>query len=219
MSGFNYGYKQEFLAIKYEYDTNCATQYADDNSLNDAIASLDNKIREYNNSDILSRNTKRAELEATLNNGLGDHYSKLVSIRKKLNTFLDKASDKVADSQDVLMEEERYENRVNPQESMKPRELVLGIFSELRPSSVPYLLAAGVFMACISLLIIFQMFGFTGQINTPPAMYEAYGKMFSNMNSGPIYENPMVLSGLVILLGAGVIALAIMYFKAKQTPK
>ena len=152
---------------------------------------------------------------------IGDYYTKLLSVKNRLNTFLEKASDRVVESKDPILNEERYNNRANPEEAVKPRELVFGLFSELKPTSVPYLLASGVFMACISLLMIFQMFGFTGQINLPPALSELPGKLSAAAASSPVpfYENPMILSGLVILLGAGVIGLGIMYYKAKQTSK
>lgn len=147
---------------------------------------------------------------------IGDYYANLQAIKKRLNKFLEKASDQVVESQDTLVNKERYENRANPQDTVKPRELVFGLFSELRPSSVPFLLAAGVFMSCISILMIFQMFGFTGQINLPPALIAATSGAASGIGSQPFYENPMILSGLVILLGAGMVSFGIMYYNAKQ---
>lgn len=222
MPDYNYGYKQEFLAIKYDYDT-ISTQYSDDTTLNTAIDQLDTSIRVYNEAAAGSaKNAAKTALENTFKNGIGKYHADLINTKERLNTFLDKASDKVVESQDVLLNEERYNNRANPQEAVKPRELVFGLFSELKPSSVPYLLSAGVFMACISLLMIFQMFGFTGQINVPPAISDLPGKFAASaQTSGPFYQNPMILSGLVILLGAGVIGLGIMYYKAKakQTSK
>jgi len=285
MPDYNYGYKQEYLAIKNDYDTQCSMS---NSSLDNLIRQLDpkvkrfasaiadtrpafcfnsagtivgrpdsaNRIQIYTQSECASLTNSRwyqggectkttggsyswdcrpgagtggANMDALRRDltstfqPIGDYYTKLLSIKTRLNTFLDKASDKVVESKDPILNEERYNNRANPQEAVKPRELVFGLFSELRPTSVPYLLAAGVFMASISLLMIFQMFGFTGQINIPPALSELPGKVSqaaaSSASSGPIYQNPMILSGLVILLGAGVIALGIMYYKAKQTSK
>ena len=283
MPDYNYGYKQEYLAIKNDYDTQCSMS---DSSLDTIIRQLDPKVKQFASAisdtrpafcfnsagTILGRpdadnriqlytqaecallpnsrwnlneqclktttgsyswdcrpgtgtgganmDALRRDLTSTFQ-PIGDYYTKLLSVKNRLNTFLDKASDKVVESKDPILNEERYNNRANPEEAVKPRELVFGLFSELKPTSVPYLLASGVFMACISLLMIFQMFGFTGQINLPPAVSELPGKLSAAAASspGPFYQNPMILSGLIILLGAGVIGLGIMYYKAKQTSK
>lgn len=281
MPDYNYGYKQEYLAIKNDYDTQCSMS---DSSLDNLIRQLDPKVKRFAsaisdsrpsfcfNSDgtILGRpsgniqiyreaecafipnsrwnqsgeclktgggsyswecrpgagtggsnmDALRRDLTSTFQ-PIGDYYTKLLSVKNRLNTFLEKASDRVVESKDPILNEERYNNRANPEDAVKPRELVFGLFSELKPTSVPYLLASGVFMACISLLMIFQMFGFTGQINIPPALSELPGKLSAAAASSsvPFYQNPMILSGLVILLGAGVIGLGIMYYKAKQTSK
>ena len=281
MPDYNYGYKQEYLAIKNDYDTQCSMS---DSSLDNLISQLDPKVKRFASAIADSRPTfcfnsagtilgrpsgnmqiyTQAECalipnsrwhqngECTKSGGgsyswdcrpgagtggsnmdalrrdltstfqpIGDYYTKLLSVKNRLNTFLEKASDRVVESKDPILNEERYNNRANPEEAVKPRELVFGLFSELKPTSVPYLLASGVFMACISLLMIFQMFGFTGQINIPPALSELPGKLSAAAASSsvPFYQNPMILSGLVILLGAGVIGLGIMYYKAKQTSK
>ena len=261
-------YKQKYLAIKYDYDTQCSM---DEPTLDQKISTLDDILRRYEQTlysnapmpydngkvyavgnkvifngltytmvegagapgyrpdrqgDRLWSLTAGASTSgggsASLNDvsgaflPIGQYYANLINIKDRLNKFLEKASDHVVESQDTLINKERYENRANPQDAVKPRELVFGLFSELRPSSVPILLAAGVFMACISLLMIFQMFGFTGQINVPPAISGIPGKLSAGAaSSGPFYENPMILSGLVILLGAGVVSLGIMYYRAK----
>lgn len=281
MPDYNYGYKQEYLAIKNDYDTQCSMS---DSSLDNLIRQLDPKVKRFASAISDSRPTfcfnsagtilgrpsgniqiyteaecalipnsrwnqsgeclktgggsyswecrpgagtggsnmdaLRRDLTSTFQ-PIGDYYTKLLSVKNRLNTFLEKASDRVVESKDPILNEERYNNRANPEDAVKPRELVFGLFSELKPTSVPYLLASGVFMACISLLMIFQMFGFTGQINIPPALSELPGKLSAAAASSsvPFYQNPMILSGLVILLGAGVIGLGIMYYKAKQTSK
>jgi hypothetical protein len=281
MPDYNYGYKQEYLAIKNDYDTQCSMS---DSSLDNLIRQLDPKVKRFASAiadtrpafcfnsagTILGRQSGNIQIytqsecamipnsrwnqngECLKSGGgsyswecrpgagtgganmdvlrrdlsgtfqpIGDYYTKLLNVKNRLNTFLEKASDRVVESKDPILNEERYNNRANPEEAVKPRELVFGLFSELKPTSVPYLLAAGVFMASISLLMIFQMFGFTGQINIPPALSELPGKLSAAAASSsvPFYQNPMILSGLVILLGAGVIGLGIMYYKAKQTSK
>jgi hypothetical protein len=146
---------------------------------------------------------------------ISQYYSDLLNIKHQLQNFIDSSSSKVIDLDSRLESEERYDNRVHPEESIKSRELMLGLFPELRPSSVPVLMAAGVFMSSIAILMIFQMMGFTGQINLPPALLAAPGQLSSAVGSEPLYKNPLVLGGVSVVLAAGLIVFAVLYFKAK----
>jgi hypothetical protein len=147
---------------------------------------------------------------------ISQYYSNLVSIRERLNVFLECSTNHLKDnSSGPSLNEERYSNRANPQDTVMPRELVFGLFSQLRPSSVPIVMAAGVFMSCLALLIIFQMFGFTGEIHAPPALIQAYGSIGAAAAT-PLYQNPMALSGISIVLGVGVIILGVMYYRSKK---
>jgi hypothetical protein len=146
---------------------------------------------------------------------ISKYYSDLLNIKEQLQNYIDSSSSKVIALEDRLESEERYDNRVHPEDSVKARELLFGIFPELKSSSVPILMAAGVFMASISILMIFQMMGFTGQINLPPALAALPGQLSYTVGSEPLYKNPLVLGGLSIVLGAGLVVFAVLYFKAK----
>ena len=143
---------------------------------------------------------------------IGEYYSNLNSIKIRLNEFLECSAEQVSNANKIggTINEERYNERVNPQEAVMPRELVFGLFSELRPSSIPFILSAGVFMSCLSLLMIFQMFGFTGEIHMPPAL----SSIGTGTGATPsLAQNPMVLSGVSIVV---VVALGILYFRSKK---
>jgi hypothetical protein len=155
--------------------------------------------------------TQRAQQELTTAfQPIGEYYANLNSIKKRLIDFLECSSKQVSESTAGTINEERYNERANPQEAVMPRELVFGLFSELRPSSIPFILAAGVFMSCMSLLMIFQMLGFTGEIHMPPALSPnaSFGEVLTSLA-----QNPMVLSGISIVAGVG---LTILYYRSKK---
>jgi hypothetical protein len=143
---------------------------------------------------------------------IGQYYANLVSIKERLNNFIECSTEQIQDAKPYSVNSERYVERANPEDAVMPRELVFGLFSQLRPSSIPIVMAAGVFMSCLALLIIFQMFGFTGEIHIPPALT----KMQGAVDTVPLYQNPMVLSGISIVLGAAVIILGVMYYRSKK---
>jgi len=105
---------------------------------------------------------------------------------------------------------ERYAEAIHPEEFTKSREVMRGLVPTLRPESVPYLLSASVFMALISIFIIFQMIGVSGQLNLPPAVLAL---LSSPAGTTPFYMNPMVLGGLSILLTVAVVTLGIGYYR------
>jgi hypothetical protein len=208
----NNNYKQEYLAIKYDYDTQCSTMT--DAALDSAISNLDTKVKETASTTTPTQTTE-ADLSAAFQ-PIVQYYANLASIKKRLNNFLECSSVQLQDkSTGSTLNEERYYNRANPQDAVMPRELVFGLFSQLRPSSVPFVMAAGVFMSCLSLLIIFQMLGFTGEIHASPAVMQAYG-LLTTPGAVPLYQNPMVLSGISIILAAAVIILGVMYYRSKN---
>lgn len=276
----NNNYKQEYLAIKYDYDTQCSMT---DTVLQGYINTLDIKVTAYENRVGDSRPSfcfdssgnalgtpagssgnlqhfTQAECGSLPNstwyqNGecinktpgqssyslqcysatgtsmaattasardlsgafqpISQYYANLVSIKERLKDFLECSANQLNESTPSSINKERYSERANPQDAVMPRELVFGLFSQLRPSSVPFVMAAGVFMSCLTLLIIFQMFGFTGEIHMPPALIQAQAALMTP-SAIPLYQNPMVLSGLSIVLGAAVIILGIMYYRSKN---
>ena len=204
----NNNYKQEYLAIKYDYDTQCSMT---DTVLQGYINTLDTNIKNY-------ETTTTSDLSGVVSSAfqpISQYYANLVSIKERLNDFLECSANQLDESTPSSINEERYSERANPQDTVMPRELVFGLFSQLRPSSVPIVMAAGVFMSCLTLLIIFQMFGFTGEIHMPPALIQAQAALMAP-GTVPLYQNPMVLSGLSIVLGAAVIILGVMYYRSKN---
>jgi hypothetical protein len=104
---------------------------------------------------------------------IAEYYTKLVTVNEALRKYLVKAVNNIAESEPRLTDEERYTNRVHPEESTLPRETLFGLFPELKITTLPYLLSASVFMAFLSIFLIFQMNGFAGQLHYPP-IFDTY---------------------------------------------
>lgn len=146
---------------------------------------------------------------------IGQYYSNLLDIKKRLNKFLEDASDEIGESQSYLANEERYDNRAHPENSVTSKEIAYGLFSEVRPSTIPILMALGTFMASVSILMIFQMVGFTSQINVPPAVI-AFQTWLATPGQVPAYQNPMILGGVITVLSVAVVLLGLMYLRSRQ---
>lgn len=146
---------------------------------------------------------------------IAEYYSKLVSINETLRKYISKTAKDLADSDPRLINEERYSNRVHPEEAVMPREASNGLIPELRQTSLPYLISISVFMATLSIFLIFQMNGFSGQINVPPSVAAWFASPAPDAT--PFYQNPMVLGGITIIALTGVVIFATLYFQAKNT--
>jgi hypothetical protein len=146
---------------------------------------------------------------------IADYYAKLVNINEGLRKYIAKAAKDLSDSDPRLINEERYSNRIHPEESSMPREATYGLIPELRQTSLPYLISVSVFMATLSIFLIFQINGFTGQINVPPSVAALFASPAPN--ALPFYENPMVLGGVTIIALSGLVIFAVLYFQAKNT--
>jgi len=146
---------------------------------------------------------------------IAEYYSKLVSINETLRKYIAKTAKDLADSDPRLINEERYSNRVHPEEAVMPREATYGLIPELRQTSLPYLISISVFMATLSIFLIFQMNGFSGQINVPPSVAAWFASPAPDAT--PFYQNPMVLGGITIIALSGVVIFAALYFQAKNT--
>ena len=144
------------------------------------------------------------------NSKIADYYANLTTCTGKLQSYLDKASIDV--SQGYLLNEERRDNRIHPEESTKSREILLGIVPTLKPTSIPYLMSAAVAMACITIFLIFQMNGISGQLTLPPA-FVTWLATPSTLTLG----NPLVLGGIAIVLLAAAVIFAVLYYKSKNT--
>jgi hypothetical protein len=150
--------------------------------------------------------------------GIKMYTDQMKVINAKLNTYMKNASKKYPILQDMSASEERYDNRVHPEESTAPRELMYGLFPKFRQSSLPYILTAGVFMSLLSIFIVFQMVGITGQVNLPLYITQRFTTPAGTIPL-PFYKNPMILGGLVVVLTAALISYIILYYKAKNTNK
>jgi hypothetical protein len=190
-------YQTKFLEAKAAYDR---LQTFD---VDAKISALDNALYTYS---INQTDGNRAAVQAAFS-PIGQYYSQLTDINSNLQDFLDEASQ---DLVKLNTSEERYNERIHPEESVHSREVMLGIYPNLRIESIPYILAVSVFMASLTVFLIFQMNGVSGQLNLPPALVT----WWKTPSVGPpLYRNPIVLGGLIVLLIAAVIVFAVLYFK------
>jgi len=139
------------------------------------------------------------------------YYNTLTRVNGELQDYVSTASTSIAS---LSESGDRYTNRTHPEESVLPREPTRGLMPELRVRTLPYLLAVSVFMASLTIFLIFQMFGFSGQVNLPPSI-SAW--LSSPASSVPFYMNPMVLGGISIILIVALIIFATLYFKSRNT--
>jgi len=181
-------------------------------SIDTQISQLDTAINTYHNTPTDSN--KQAVQNAF--NPIANYYNKLSETNTNLTKYINKISQNIADSQDILVNEERYNERVHPEETVAAREVTHGMLSRFKETSIPYILTAGVFMSLLSIFIVFQLLGFTGQINLPPGLAQ-YLTAPAETISLPFYKRPIVLGGLVVVLLSSLIMFIILYFKAKTT--
>lgn len=190
-------YQDKFQEAKSAYDM------LETFDVNANVAALDRALYNYSNS-------KSTEDLATLQSAfgpIGAYYSQLANINSNLQAFLDEASN---DLVKLNTSEERYNDKVHPEESIHSRELMFGIYPNLRVESIPYILAASVFMASLAIFMIFQMVGFSGQLNLPPALV---AWLITPSVGPPFYRNPMVLGGLSIMLIIALTVFVVLYYK------
>jgi hypothetical protein len=193
----------------YFQEALAAYNLLDDFDVDGKIAQLDAKLYTY------SRDQSPGNLAAvkTAFQPIADYYSRLTEVNSNIQKYLDKASKYVADSQTRLVNEERYDDRIHPAESTKSREIMFGLLPTLRATTLPYILTAGVFMSLITLFLIFQMLGITGQMNLPPALVQ----WWITWSAGPpFYKDPLVLAGAAVVFIASTIIFGLLYYKAKS---
>ena len=190
-------YQEKFQEAKAAYDM------LETFDVNASVTALDRALYNYSNS-------KSADDLATLQSTFGPismYYSQLANINSNLQDFLDEASN---DLVKLNTSEERYNDKLHPEESIHSREVTFGIYPNLRVESIPYILAASVFMASLAIFMIFQMVGFSGQMNLPPALVAWW---ITPSVGPPFYRNPMVLGGLSIILIIALIVFVVLYYK------
>lgn len=164
--------------------------------IDSSISNLDSALAIYSNSQKTS--SDRVALESAFT-PIAEYYSKLVDINTNLQAYINSAAKTLADSDPKLLSEERYSNRIHPEESVEAREPTMGLIPELRVTTLPYIIGISVFMASLSIFLIFQSFGFNGQINIPPSLNEMVIWLTSPADV-PFYMNPMVLGGILIMV-------------------
>ena len=175
--------------------------------LDAAMYSLQTALNNYN-TNATSANQTAIE---TAFSPIADYYTKITTVNDKLKLYLSESSTNIAD---VSASEERYSNRIHPEQSVLSREITYGLMPELRMRTIPYILAASVFMGSLTIFLIFQLFGFSGQINLPPSISAWLSSPASPI---PFYMNPMFLGGVIILLVVALIIFMISYFKSRNT--
>ena len=140
---------------------------------------------------------------------IAEYYTKLVRVNEALRKYLDKAVNNIAESEPRLTDEERYTNRVHPEQSTLPRETFFGLFPELKITTLPYLLSVSVFMAFLSIFLIFQMNGFAGQLHYPP-IFDTY---IANIMSP---AQPTFTAGAMAAIVIPLIIFATLYIQSKN---
>jgi hypothetical protein len=199
-------------AQQYFQDALTAYQSLPALDINGKVAALDTAINTYHKT---TTPANKAAVQAAFA-PIATYYATLNGINTNLTTYLNKVSTDIADSQDTLMNEERYGDRVNPEETTAPREIMYGLFPKFRQTSLPYILTTGVFMSLLTIFIVFQLMGITGQVNLPPTVTQFFTTPAGVVNV-PFYKNPMVLGGLVTILASALVIFIILYYKAKNT--
>ena len=200
--------KSDFLLALQKYEN------LDSINIGTQITALDTAINNasYNSSGIIVNSSAIEPAFAPI----AQYDSQLTEINTLLTKYINESATTIAEVTPISMEEERYNNRVHPEESVHAREITMGIFPTLRSSSVPYIIAVSIFMASISIIMVFQMFGFTGQLSVPQSLI---GFFNTPATAIPFYQTPLFLSGVSIVLLVSVVIFAILYFKAKNTNK
>lgn len=192
-------YQQRYQAIKNEYDL---IQTID---LTAALARLDSAIQQYSSN---QSSANQNALDAAFL-PIAQYSNSLNQVSSKTQRLLNDAGQSVMDSTQRLTSEERYTERQHPETTIKAREVSKGIFQTLHPKSLPYLMAAGSFMAILSIFMIFQLFGL--RLGLPPAFTDMFR---SEPGALPFYKNPMILGGIVAVLLISSVVFGTLYYQS-----
>jgi hypothetical protein len=172
-----------------------------------ATEDLKSKLTQYITSNSVINSSQLETAFTTISN----YYNEMAVINDFLQSYVNRQT--VNLSNGASLSEERYDNKVHPEEAVLSRESTRGLLPELRVRSLPYLLAMSVFMASLSIFLIFQIFGFSGQVNLPQSIT---GFFSSPASATPFYSNPLFLGGVIILLLVALVIFAVLYFKSKK---
>jgi len=184
-------------------------------NLDAAISTLDAALLAYRS----DASTANLNAVTTAFTPIAAYSSSLVAINEKLQTYINTAAKNIADSDPRLIDEERYSNRIHPEEAVMAREATYGFIPELSKTSLPYLISVSVFMATLSIFLIFHINGFVTQVTLPPTLTAFFASPAEGITNVPFYKNPMVLGGVSIILLTALVIFIVLYFQAKNTNK
>ena len=195
-------YSVRYQTIKNAYDLNATTD------INRLFTSLTTAIDVYEN--IQNPTPDDATRLKNSLDPITAYYTSLQDSSSKLIDLLDKAA-AIGLVSDVASKE-RYDERQHPEETIKPRAMFYGILPTLHVRSLPLITAAGVFMAAMSIFLVFQLFGLNASISLPPAL--AALAVPSPPGSLPFYMNPMVIGGIIAVLTISTVTMGALYYKS-----
>jgi hypothetical protein len=186
--------------------------------LDAAIANLDTSLSSYSTE---QGNEARKIAVETAFVPIADYYAKLIRVNEMLQKHINKTAKLIAESETMLTSEERYVNRVYPEESVVSREVMGGFFPQLRPSSLPYIISISVFMASFTIFLILQMNEIKADMTFPFSLPDLVNTLESPAFYQGIMENTVVAIGIfffVALLLLSIIGFGInYYFRANNT--
>ena len=186
--------------------------------LDAVISNLDEALSSYSNDQ--ANNARKTAVETAFI-PIADYYAKLTRVNKMLQKHINKTAKLIADSEPMLTSEERYANRVYPEETVVSREVLGGFFPELRATSLPYIISISVFMALLSIFLILQMNGISAHLNLPFSLPDLLKQVESPAFYEALMENTVVIIGIfffVALLLLTIMGISInYYFRANNT--
>jgi len=146
---------------------------------------------------------------------ISQYYTNLRSIKERLQDFLKDSSEEVSDGQEHILHEERYNDSVYPERSMKAREVTYGLLPELKTQTIPVLVSVGAAMLAFAIVICFQLIGVNGQLNLSPAYAQGYATIVATVTS--ITNNTSIVGGFASI--CLVIAIYFAYLYSTSPPR
>jgi hypothetical protein len=196
----------DFLEAQYAYERVTSID------IDALIGTLDSALKTYG-SNVDASGTNLTAVKTAFQ-PIATYYSKLEDANEQLQKYINKAANSISDSGPRLLNEERYTNKVHPEESVEARESSYSLIPELRVSSLPFLISVSVFMASMAVFLIFNMSGFSGQVILPPMITQW---LTSPASTVPFYQNPTYLGGITLSAIVLAIAFGFLYYKAKNS--
>ena len=199
-------YQQRYQELKNKYDM---VQTID---IDEKLSDLDTAVSNY------MRNESGTNQRAIQNkfDPISTYYEGLTEVNEGLRKLLKDSGQSVADADMVSASQERYNERQHPDQAVKARELMGGLFQTLRPGTIPILLSVGVFMVAMSFFLLLQYLGVTASIGVPPAIA---GLFVQTQGALPFWRSPMFLTFAVVGLLITTLVFAGLYYSISITKK